>query len=195
MMDKNVIEADFTGQEIPVLGSQNEELEWIEAGIKLLRDHGPHLITINDLCAKLEKPETEFNRIFKTKENYLFAILDHWYEKETLSYIDMMDEIGGSAENIIMTMVEVIHHADKQDEIAIRNWALKCPNAHAALAKVDRTRLDVASGLFKEMGFSESESKLRAKIMYTSSIGTHYTSISESLEHKKAMCELLLKMD
>jgi hypothetical protein len=95
----------------------------------------------------------------------------------------------------MMTMVEILHHADKRDEIAIRNWALMCPNAHKALSKVDRTRLDVGIGLFREMGFSETESKMKAKILYTSTIGTEYTSISSSLEQKQAMCTLLMQRD
>ncbi|MBT5187060.1 MAG: hypothetical protein HOM01_09650 [Kordiimonadaceae bacterium] len=90
-------------------------------------------------------------------------------------------------------MIEFFHYVDKKDEIAIRNMALKCPNALKALTKVDRTRLDVGTGLFKEMGFTEKESVSRAKILYTSMIGVEYTSVTSSLEQKIVLCELLMK--
>ncbi|MDG1707109.1 MAG: hypothetical protein P8H03_00015, partial [Emcibacteraceae bacterium] len=63
------------------------------------------------------------------------------------------------------------------------------------LASVDRTRLDFGTGLFKELGFSDNESIMRSKILYTSTIGTEYTSISSSLEQKLATCRLLMSRD
>jgi|TARA_R110002096_G_scaffold416576_2_gene619350 hypothetical protein len=194
-MDKNVLTVDFTGREIDDLDDDYPNLQWIEAGIKILREYGPRSVSIDALCTEIKQEPKDFNKAFNGLESYLFAVLDYWYEKETLNYIDIMDQVGGTAEENMMTMVEILHHADKRDEIAIRNWALMCPNAHKALSKVDRTRLDVGIGLFREMGFSETESKMKAKILYTSTIGTEYTSISSSLEQKQAMCTLLMQRD
>lgn len=168
---------------------------WIEAGIKILREKGMESLSIATISAALKSDEGEFNRLFSDFESFMAALLDYWYEKETLKYIDMLDEINGDASHLILAMAEIIHHADKDDEIAIRNMALKCTNAHEALARVDRTRLDVRIGLFKEFGFSDQESGIRSKILYTSSIGTEYTSISSSLDQKIAMCRVLMQND
>ncbi|MCC3859855.1 TetR/AcrR family transcriptional regulator [Pseudemcibacter aquimaris] len=167
--------------------------DWIEAGIKLLREHGPHVLSIDEICTLTKKNEQEFNQTFEDIDSFYSAIFDYWYEKETLKYIDMMDEIGGDAETALYTMAKITHDIDKQDEIAIRNLALRCPEACNALDRVDRTRLDVAAGLFKEMGFSDKDSMIRAKILYTASIGTEYTSISASLDQKLEMLKLLLE--
>lgn len=169
--------------------------EWIKAGIMILRSHNFEQITIKALCERVDKTAEEFIDIFKNLDHFVEALLEYWYEKQTLSYIDAMDEMGGNAEENLLNLMEMLHNADKEDEIAIRNWALKCPKAKKTLEKVDRTRLDVGIGLLTEMGFSENQSRLRAKILYTASIGTEYTSISSSLEQKKAMCALLISKD
>jgi len=194
-MDKNVYKVDFVGHEMSPIAKDYPNVDWIKAGITLLREQGPQSVSIENICEIMEKTKEDFNIRFNGCESFLYSLLDYWYEKETLAYIDMMEEVGGSAKENLFAMVEIIHNADKADEIAIRNLALLCPNARDALAKVDRTRIDVGIGLFREIGFSENEAKSRAKILYTSSIGTEYTTISSSLEQKHAMCEILIQKD
>lgn len=191
----NIYKIDLRKKDLPEYVKNFPNREWIEAGIDILRNHGAHALSVVSICNTLEKPQNDFNSVFNGLESFLLSLLDYWYEKETLKYIDLMDEHKGNAKDSMLNMIEIIHHADKQDEIAIRNWALNYPNAHKALGKVDRTRLDVGIGLFRELGFNEEESTTRSKILYTSSIGTEYTSISASLEQKITMCELLMSVD
>jgi len=169
--------------------------EWIKSGINILHEQGFRAISKASICQEIKKTEQDFDVIFNGLDSYLFSVLDYWYEKETLAYIDIMDDVAGNAEQAILTLVEVLHNADKRDELAIRSWALKYPDARKALDKVDRTRMDVGIGLFREMGFSEQESVMRSKILYTSTIGTEYTSVSSSLDQKIAMCKLLMEQN
>lgn len=191
----NIYKIDLSKEDLPEYVAKFPNREWIEAGIGILRNYGARELSVIALCNALEKEQDEFNGAFNGLESFLLSLLDYWYEKETLKYIDLMDQHERSAKDSMLAMIEIIHYADKQDEIAIRNWALNYPYAHKALGKVDRTRLDVGIGLFRELGFSEQESAIRSKILYTSSIGTEYTSISASLEQKIAMCELLMSVD
>ncbi len=193
MMEKNVHEVDF-GAGHPSENLQNfPNVKWMQAGIELLKTHGPRSVTVEKVCVVMDADKAEFNRRFDDIESFFASILDYWYEKETLAYIDLIDEISGSAEDVLRAMIEIHHYACKEDEVAIRNWALKCSKTNAALERVDRTRLDVVIGLFSEMGFSEKEASMRAKILYTSKLGTEYTSISATLERKLEMCELLMR--
>ncbi|MDG1996543.1 MAG: TetR/AcrR family transcriptional regulator [Emcibacteraceae bacterium] len=192
-MSANIYNVNFRDPKLPEKIALFPNQEWITAAIKVLREQGVRAISIKNVCAELNRSESEFNKVFKDFENFTIAVLDYWYEKETLTYIEAMDDVVGSAEQTILAMIEVVHNADRRDEIAIRNWALTCPSAQNALARVDNTRLDFGTGLFKEMGFTEKESIMRIKIHYTSQIGTEYTSVSSSLEQKLATCKLLMQ--
>lgn len=194
-MDNNVYQLNVVSDDTRQNLESYPNLDWIRAGIAILREQGPTCVNIDTLCEKTGKDLDAFNKAFNGLKSYLFAVLDYWYEKEVLAYIDMMDEISAQGEEVLIRMIEIKHDADKGDEVAIRNWALKCPNAHKALARVDRTRLDYTIGVFKEMGFSEAESALRAKILYTSFIGLEYSSISASLEKRLEMAKLLCRRD
>jgi hypothetical protein len=191
-MSGNIHKVDFENQKLPKEIKNYPNQDWILAGIGILREHGIRGISIEAISLVLNRNINDFNQEFNGLESYCFALLDFWYERETLYYIDIVDDASGNAEDALLTLIEIIHYSDKQDEIAIRNWALRCPHAHSALARVDRTRIDFGIGLFKELGFSENESLTRAKILYTSHIGTEYTSISSSLEQKIATLNLLM---
>ena len=194
-MKDNVAGSRFSGDNLINKMENYPNLKWIEAGINIMRNYGARHISISTICSEIGLSEKEFNQIYSDLEDYLNSLLDYWYEKETLTYIDFLEEIGGKAESALLTMVEIIHNIDKGDELAIRNWALRYASAQDALAKVDRTRLDVTIGLFKEIGFSEKESILRSKLFYTSTIGIEYTAASLSLEKKLEMCKLLMTRD
>lgn len=194
-MKDNVVQLNSSEKNINDTINNYPNRNWIEAGIKILREKGIENLTVKSLSEEIQLEETDFKRLYNGMESYMEALLDYWYEKETLKYIDMLEEMTGDAADLMLAMTEIIHNIDKEDEIAIRNMALKCPNAHDALARVDRTRLDVAIGLFKELGFSEKESAIRSKIFYTSEIGTEYTSISSSLEQRIATVKLLMEHD
>lgn len=194
-MKDNVVQLNSSEKNINYTINNYPNRNWIEAGIKILREKGIENLTVKSLSEEIQLEETDFKRLYNGMESYMEALLDYWYEKETLKYIDMLEEMTGDAADLMLAMTEIIHNIDKEDEIAIRNMALKCPNAHDALARVDRTRLDVAIGLFKELGFSEKESAIRSKIFYTSEIGTEYTSISSSLEQRIATVKLLMEHD
>jgi len=176
-MKDNVIQLNSSEKNFTDTIEDFPNRDWIEAGIKILREKSVEALTSKSISEEIKKEEKEFSRLYNGMES------------------DMLDEMTGDAADLVLAMTEIIHNIDKSDEIAIRNMALKCPNAHAALARVDRTRLDVAIGLFKEMGFSEKESEIRSKIFYTSEIGTEYTSISSSLEQKIARTKLLMVRD
>ena len=47
----------------------------------------------------------------------------------------------------------------------------------------------------REMGFSENESTVRAKLLYTSMIGLEYTSVSGTLERRLEMAKFLCRKD
>lgn len=194
-MKDNVIQLNSSEKNINETIDNYPNRDWIEAGIKILRETGIEGLTITSLSDEMKLEEQDFNHLFNGVESFMEAMLDYWYEKETLKYIDMLEDMTGDAGDLLIAMTEIIYHIDKADEIAIRNMALKCPNAHDALARVDRTRLDVCIGLFKELGFSDKESAIRSKIFYTSEVGTEYTSISSSLEQRIATCKLLMERD
>ena len=194
-MDQNVFKVDFTAKKVEGDLQEFPNLEWVIAGVEVLKKYGPRLMSVDKICEEFGENEEEFYNRFDDLDSFLGSLLDYWYEIRTLTYIAMMDDISGSAEDVARAMCEIIHNIDKEDEIAIRNWALRCPRAYKAMEKVDRTRIDVATGLFHEMGFSDKDAEHRAKLFYASSIGTEYTAFEIPLEMKLDMLELLMRKD
>ena len=78
----------------------------------------------------------------------------------------------GGAKDSLLNLLSLVKNYDKKKEIAVRNWGLRDERAKEILTKVDRTRVDYAVGLFQEMGFAEKEARFRAKLCYSSVLGT-----------------------
>jgi orotate phosphoribosyltransferase len=61
--------------------------------------------------------------------------------------------------------------ADSSIENAIRAWAKNDAKVATLIAQVDRQRLDYTKNLFLEIGFSEAEALVRARLAYYSLVG------------------------
>lgn len=166
--------------------------KWIIAGIKILRENNINHVNIDELCSQMNANVDQFKQYFSTLENFFCNLLEYWYEKETLFFLEAIEDLGGCAHDNLINLITLIHHSDKADEIAIRNWALKSDKAYKTLAKVDRARIDICKNLLKDIGFSEKESKLKAKFLYTSTVGIEYSSVHLTLNEKLEFVGLLI---
>ncbi|MBT5187061.1 MAG: hypothetical protein HOM01_09655 [Kordiimonadaceae bacterium] len=80
-MDENIVTVDFTARDTQDNIINFPHKEWIEAGIKIMREKSAESISIDAICEVMNKQEKDFLLCFNGLESYIYSLLDYWYEK------------------------------------------------------------------------------------------------------------------
>jgi AcrR family transcriptional regulator len=159
----------------PKLGRQ----DWIKTGLDVLAESGVEAVRVEPLAKRMNVTKGSFYWHFKDRNDLLNAILAEWVEIDTNSVIEQVNQLGADPKTKLLRLLELAIAddglapglADGSIENAIRAWATNDPKVAAVLAKVDQQRLDYTKKLFLEIGFSEPEALVRARLAYYSLVG------------------------
>lgn len=119
---------------------------WCRAGLKILRAEGAERITVERLCALLNKTKGSFYHHFVDLGAYLNEILRLWEHEHTERVIASTQAESGRQARGQQLEAEV-RKLDHQLERAVRAWAMRNDQARASLKKVDARRIEYLSSL------------------------------------------------
>jgi AcrR family transcriptional regulator len=121
--------------------------DWLEEGLAILRQGGDAALTVEKLCANLERTKGSFYHHFKDAGAYLDALLEHWEAKNTSAPIVAATAASSLAERR-RRLDESVLGLDMKLDVAVRAWALRDPRAEGALRRVDARRIDYLTELY-----------------------------------------------
>lgn len=148
--------------------------DWIEEGFHVLAEEGDAALTVDGLCARMERSKGSFYHHFGGRDPFVEALLDAWERRAT----DRLIETGHSPAPVEERLRAVNRQASElrnaRLERAIRGWAAREPLARAAQDRVDRRRLAFLEELCAErMGAGEASSRL-ARVFQLAFVGAQH---------------------
>lgn len=155
--------------------------DWLKLGYQTFSNHGKAGIVVEKLAQKLNVNKSSFYWHFKTKKDFIHAIVDFWVENETKAIIREMDKLHTPEEKF----EALLKRSYKQDPYVDFNFYLKrfAREDKALLQLIDTInteRISYVTGLLIEMGIAGSEATAKAELLYKHLIGYH-----EMLRNKK----------
>ncbi|MBC3193486.1 TetR/AcrR family transcriptional regulator [Pseudonocardia sp. C8] len=117
---------------------------WLDAGLDLLATSGITAVTIEALCERLGLSKGSFYHHFAGMTGYRTALLEHFEERETRAFIDLVEELpAADGTEKLRALVRAIVADDAHDtlEPRVRTWAGQDDEARRHLERVDRTRV------------------------------------------------------
>lgn len=159
----------------PKLGRQ----DWIHAGLTVLAEGGVEAVRVEPLAKRMKMTKGSFYWHFKNRNDLLDAILAEWVEIDTQGIIEQVTQMDAEPKAKLMYLFELAIAdntvipglTDGRIENAIRAWATSEAKVADLIAEVDRQRLNYTQSLFVDIGFSEMEARVRARLAYYSLIG------------------------
>jgi AcrR family transcriptional regulator len=145
--------------------------DWLAIGIQVLIEKGVEAVKIDPLAKLLNVTRGSFYWHFKDRNALLEAILREWEARNTKHIIAQVEELESSPSSKLMSLFEIAAQDDNRFEKAIRTWSDNDSRAFAVIEQVDRQRLDYLQDLFLQLGFSETDAKVRAQIVYSVRLG------------------------
>lgn len=118
---------------------------WLDEGLDLLATTGVNGVTIEALCERLGLSKGSFYHHFKGMAGYRTALLEHFEQRETQAFIDLVESLptdDGAEKLRELTKAVVADEAHDTLEPQVRIWANQDPVAREYLERVDRTRTE-----------------------------------------------------
>ena len=160
-------------------GSKLGRRDWIKSGLIVLAEGGVDAVRVEPLAKRMSMTKGSFYWHFKDRNDLLDAILAEWVEIDTNGIIEQVNQIDADPKTKLLRLFELAIAdndlmpglADGRIENAIRAWAMNSQKVSELIAHVDQQRLNYTKALFLEIGFSEAEALVRARLAYYSLVG------------------------
>jgi AcrR family transcriptional regulator len=138
---------------------------WVREGLELLRSKGIAGVKVVAVAERLGTSRKSFYSHFENLDELLEALLSYWAESHTLEVRDEIEKVSGSPQDRLRHLSALVQRKQATGyDTAVRALVAFNRKAASFVKHVDRVRFDYVESLFTEMGFSESESRTRARI-------------------------------
>ena len=148
---------------------------WLDLGLTVLSKDGAKAIRIDALCKRAGRTKGSFYHHFKTRGDFVAALLSHWEQELTQSVIDQADrEANPTAKLIALNQLTQKHTGggERSIEQELRRWAGSDAGVAHVMERVDKRRVDyVASLLMQAKNISSQRAIDLAVLNYASLVG------------------------
>jgi len=139
--------------------------QWLEAAMGRLRDHSVADITVEGLAKELGIAKSGFYWHFKSREELLDALLDHWIHEVTEVITGNLEVDSLEPKARLIKSAEMIHELDlTRYEVGIRQFSLRDKRAFRAVKKANKLRMDFIRKAFSELGFTGDDLEMRTML-------------------------------
>ena len=147
---------------------------WIDEGFRILSEEGDGALTVDALCARLDRSKGSFYHHFAGRDAFVEALLGAWEKQVT----DRLIETGRGAAPVDDRLRSLNREASElriaRLERAIRGWAAREPRARRAQERVDRRRLAFLEDLCAERMGAGDAAKLLARVLQLTFVGAQH---------------------
>ncbi|WP_298920500.1 TetR/AcrR family transcriptional regulator [uncultured Roseobacter sp.] len=164
--------------------------DWLDAAREALIEHGVEGVKVQLLGARLNVSRSSFYWYFKSRQDLLDALLDHWQQTNTAALIAKVETpaetITAAVSNIFRCFVNPDLFNTRLD-FAIRDWARRSDEVRAVLRASETERLEALRSLFVRFGYPELEAIARARILYYMQIGYDDAQLNEPMQERSRL--------
>ncbi len=157
------------------------KLDWVRGALDALVDGGIEAVRIDTLAEKLGVTKGSFYHHFESRDELLDAMAADWADNELEAVVEEVSALPGDPEMRMHLVVAIYERRGlARYDRAMRAWAQSDSRAEASVRKASDLIERLFVQLFDEMGFDESQSSLRARILMLCGIGAMF-----ALEHPR----------
>ncbi len=151
-----------------------EKTAWIKLGFELFARHGAVGIVVDKMAGTLKCNRSSFYWHFKSKKEFINEIISYWTEADTEQII-VMTEKAGSPKQKFKNLVEVVFKKDPYMDFVfhIKRYATRENEIQRIIDEIDQRRINYVSSILVDLGYSERESDIKARLFYKYLIGYH----------------------
>ena len=161
--------------------------DWLAAALKVLEHKGIAAVKADVLARQLKVTRGSFYFHFASLKDLQDGLADIWRQRNCAPFDVLSGKtMSGMAffEAVVRTWVDEDPFSPLLD-LAIRDWARSSRGLAAEVERIDALRMSLLTRSFRDMGYPEDESVVRARITYLHQIGYYAVAFREAVADRK----------
>jgi len=164
--------------------------DWLNVAKDILISDGIEQVKILPMSDRLGVSRSSFYWYFKTRQDLLDALLDHWQQTNTAA---LVAKANAPAKTITEAVNQVFHCVVNPEifsipfDFAVRDWARRSDKVRAVLHASEDTRIAAIQSMFQRHDYAQIEALTRARILYYMQNGYNDADLQEPLEQRMKM--------
>jgi AcrR family transcriptional regulator len=164
--------------------------DWLMAARDALITEGKDAVKVERLAKKLNVTRGGFYWHFRDRDDLLDALLKSWEQETNVLFEQALqgDHADGIGElcALCRSWLEEDVYSPAYDS-AVRDWARVSKRTAKAVKRVDRKRIDIIKCIFIDMGYSDDEAFIRARITYFHQVGYYALGLGETKPQRRKL--------
>jgi AcrR family transcriptional regulator len=155
--------------------------DWINLGYRLFAEQGVSGINVEKMAKTLKVNKSSFYWHFKTKKEFISQLITFWKNKETDRIINLTNDKKTGLDKL-KAIIPLIYKQDPYLDFVfyLKRYARKEKKIQKIIDNIDKERIDYASNLIQDLGYSKQEAIIKA-----SSLHKHFIGYHEVIRYKK----------
>ncbi len=164
--------------------------DWINLALDVLISDGVEQVKVMNLAQRMGVSRSSFYWYFKSRQDLLDALLDHWQDTNTAGLIRQTEAPADTITAAVINVHRCVVNPGLFDtalDFAVRDWARRSGKVQRMLDQSDTRRLQALTEMFQRFAFSEVEAMTRARVLYYMQIGYDLAQQNETVEFRLSM--------
>jgi len=160
--------------------------DWLAEAQRVLIEEGVERVKVDRLAKKLNVTRGGFYWFFENRQDILNMLLKTWSDRNNDLIIRAIEEKTDNSLQPFIRFFSVIIGGDYSPALdsAMRDWARTSIQTRQAVEAVDNRRIKVLTQAFINLGYSETDAFIRARILYFHQVGYYAMNVHETREKR-----------
>lgn len=150
---------------VDVIAESPARQQWIDEGLRLLREQGHEGIRLERMCERLRLTRGSFYHHFTDRDAFVDALLDRWRAQQDAAMA------ARRASGRYADVVDLVAGLDHDLELALRTWSHVDPRVRKVTAKVDAARIAYMTEVLRGVLPADADAAFLAQLAYASLVG------------------------
>lgn len=164
--------------------------DWLRVSLDALVSEGVESVRVLTLAQRLDVSRSSFYWYFRSRQDLLDQLLDHWRNTNTRFIIERALRPAPTVTQAVINVFECwVDEAlfDQRLDFAIRAWARQSGAVRHIIDEADDARVAAIRDMFVRHGYTAQDAFVRARVLYYMQIGYYALELSEPLESRLAL--------
>lgn len=148
--------------------------DWIKLGYQQFSEKGISGIVIESMSKKLKVNKSSFYWHFSTKRAFIQSLIEFWEKANTTKIISLIQDEKSPVDKFDR-LIELSFLKDNEIDFFffLKKYAKSSKELTSRIEKLDNQRIEFTANILQELGYSNSDSKIKSSIFYKYLIGYH----------------------